>query len=134
MKGHVMFCWSRCLRGHVMFGKSVSATQQHRRCSGIGSPCWSSLMTLLHWFTLLSLLIIACHDFIERNTPKNFSWCSGCFLPLPQFLLDQATASSSGLTAYSEDWNRLKELLLNKSMPPCPIFLPYFWQVDYKEG
>jgi hypothetical protein len=28
VKGHIMFCWRRCLRGQVMFGKSVSITQQ----------------------------------------------------------------------------------------------------------
>jgi hypothetical protein len=28
LKAHVMFFWSGCLRGHVMFGKSVSTTQQ----------------------------------------------------------------------------------------------------------
>jgi hypothetical protein len=27
-KGHMVFCWSRCLRGHVMFRKSISITQQ----------------------------------------------------------------------------------------------------------
>lgn len=47
--------------------------------------CW-------HWFSLTtlggigtpyhSLLVIVCHDFIEKNTPKNFCWCSSAFLPL----------------------------------------------------
>jgi hypothetical protein len=37
-----------------------------------GSPCWSSLMTPWHWCTLLSSLVSACHDFIERYTPMNF--------------------------------------------------------------
>ena len=27
VKGHAMFCWSRCLRGCVMFGKSINLTQ-----------------------------------------------------------------------------------------------------------
>jgi hypothetical protein len=27
-RGHVMFCWIRCLRGLVMFGKGISITQQ----------------------------------------------------------------------------------------------------------
>jgi hypothetical protein len=65
-------------------------------------------MMFLHWFilqlssghccTLLMLvfaddalalvclaffLIIASHDFIERNTLKNFWWHSGCFFLLP---------------------------------------------------
>ena len=44
--------------------------------------CWSSLMMLWHWFTLPSSLIIICHDFIERNTPKNVWWYSGGFLLL----------------------------------------------------
>jgi hypothetical protein len=28
LKGHVMFIWSRCLRGHVNFGKSLSRIHQ----------------------------------------------------------------------------------------------------------
>jgi hypothetical protein len=35
-----------------------------------------------HWLALLSFLIFACHNFIERNAPKKFWWCSGCLLPL----------------------------------------------------
>ena len=31
------------------------------------------------WFTLLSSLIFACCDFIERNAPKSFWWCFSCF-------------------------------------------------------
>jgi hypothetical protein len=37
---------------------------------GIGMPCHS-------------LLAIVCHDFIERNAPKNFRWYSESILPLP---------------------------------------------------
>jgi hypothetical protein len=43
---------------------------------------WSLLTTLWHWFDLLSSLILACHDFMERKALKNFQWCSGCFLLL----------------------------------------------------
>lgn len=40
------------------------------KCSPIGSPC-------------LVLLIFTC-DFVDSNSPKNFSWYSGSFLLLPQ--------------------------------------------------
>jgi hypothetical protein len=51
--GHVMLCYSGCLRGHVVFGKDINITQQNGR--------------LRHWFTLpLSA------DSVERNVPKNF--------------------------------------------------------------
>jgi hypothetical protein len=37
-KGHVIFCYNGCLRGHVIFGKDVSINNSE--CSGgIGSPC-----------------------------------------------------------------------------------------------
>jgi hypothetical protein len=50
VKGHAIFCWSGCLRGHVMFGKSISVTQQtvDNALAGIGSPCWSSLTVSWH--------------------------------------------------------------------------------------
>ena len=38
---------------------------------GIGTSCHS-------------LMVILCHDFIERNALKHFWWCSGGFLQLPQ--------------------------------------------------
>lgn len=68
VKEHVMFCWSRHVRGHMMFEKRISITQQtvdntlvlvHLAGLCWPSPCWSSL-------------IFACCDFIERSTPKNF--------------------------------------------------------------
>jgi hypothetical protein len=37
---------------------------------GIGSPYHS-------------LMVISCCDFMDRNAPKNFWWCSGSFLLLP---------------------------------------------------
>ena len=60
---------------------------------------------LWHWFALLhltglpwqctwtgwpyiELLIFASPDFFRSNSPKNFSWCSSGFLPLPQTWAD----------------------------------------------
>ena len=49
---------------------------------------WALLMLIFadnavwYWFTLPSLLIIICHDFVERNAPKNFWWYFRGFLPL----------------------------------------------------
>lgn len=60
--------------------------------------CWS-LLTRLYGIGLPchTLLVIVCHDFIERNTPKNLWWrCSG-FLPLLWTLADrQSLEVSSG--------------------------------------
>lgn len=40
--------------------------------------CWSSLTVLCGISSpCKSLLVIVCCDFMERNTPKNFWWCSG---------------------------------------------------------
>jgi hypothetical protein len=80
---------------------------------GIGTPCHSLLVIAGHcccWPLLMmlggidtpyhSLLFIVCCDFIERNAPKNYWWCSCDFLPLPRsqlivralrFLLDRPT-------------------------------------------
>lgn len=61
-KGHVMFGWSRSLRGHVIFGKNISITQQ----------------TVDNALALVSLaflvdLHLSQSDFIEKSAPKNFS-------------------------------------------------------------
>ena len=88
VRGHVMFCWSRCLRESVMFEKSISRTQQRVNDGFALVPlvmiCWSSL-------------IFACCDFIERNT-----WSTSygildayCHFGFSWFLLDQVTATDS---------------------------------------
>lgn len=66
---------------------------------------WSSLG--FDGFSLTSLggigmpyhsLVIICHDFIQRNAPKNFWWYSDGFLPLPRIRADwQSLGVSSGL-------------------------------------
>ena len=89
----------------------------------------------LNCFKLLSPMIFAGHSFVERNEPKNFWWCSGCFL-----LIWQAHADLWGLTVSSvlsklthvwcfaggvdcrkKDWNHHKELFLTGAYSPCPI-------------
>lgn len=87
VKGHVVFCCSRRLRGRAMFRKNINRTPQtvggH---SCIGSPCHVPLVFADDALALVCLaffLIIASHDFIERNTLKNFWWHSGCFFLLP---------------------------------------------------
>lgn len=42
-KGHVMFCYGRRLRAHVMFGKGVSITQQTVALVHLITLCWSPL-------------------------------------------------------------------------------------------
>jgi hypothetical protein len=87
----VIFCWSGRLREHMLFGKSRSITQKtvNDPEALIGSPCLSLLATLLHWISLLSSLIFVCHDFVERNAPKNFgllfaTLADSCQLAEPQ--------------------------------------------------
>ena len=134
--------------------------------SGIGLPCdfllvfvglcWcsSSLVTLWHWFMLPSALTIICHDFIERNAPKNF-WYSSGFLELPQtrvirralwfywielpllicewcLQVDWAsTADSCELICWYpdiEDWNHPKELFLNGSTSSFALLtFPFYY-------
>ena len=98
---------------------------------GIGSPlpgysllafigfCWS-LVTLCYCFPLPSSLIIICRDFIERNTPKNFWWCSSVvFLRLLQIHANWQSlklSSGSNCHCWSEeknweyDWKKLESL------------------------
>ena len=58
---HVMFCWVDTRE--YTSGKSMSITQQ----------TVDNIVALVH---LASWLTIIFHDFIERRTPKNFSWYS----------------------------------------------------------
>jgi hypothetical protein len=117
-----VFCWSRSLRGHMMFAKSISRAPTNRE--RILLPCCSlQRLTDLH--------------FIERNVPKRLLvvfWlvfvfsAGGCrFSRVLRFLLDQATAIDSclmcaiGLDCWYPDnikLNHLEELLLNRSMTP----------------
>lgn len=147
VKGHVPFCWSRRLRGHVVFGKSISMTHQTDSGwhPGIG---WASLtsMTLWHWFGWFSSQIFACGDFVERKAPKDFWRRPGCFL-----LLQQTGAHWWGLSGSSgqshccwfewivdkEEWKHSKEWLLNRSTLPLvllTIFLPYLWLMGHTGG
>ena len=96
-KGHVMFCQSRCLRECMMFGKDRLIAQNTVYNTGwywFTLPLffglhWALLMLVFadnavqQWFTQSALLIIACHDFINRNAPKYFQQFSRGFLPLP---------------------------------------------------
>jgi hypothetical protein len=68
-----MFCWGRHLRSCVIFGKSISRTQQTVN---------TTLALVLLAILCLSWVIFSCCDFIKRKAPKNFSWYSSCFLPL----------------------------------------------------
>ena len=114
-------------------------------CSGINLPCcffwihwsWSSPTMLLNWFTLFSLPIFACCDFIERSTTKNFWLCSSCFLLLQRTHADQQRLMISLLLSHScwsvfdvlhvtwtgdnEDWNHVNKLLLSRSKPQPPL-------------
>jgi hypothetical protein len=80
---------------------------------------------LWHGFTLLSVLILAYCDFVERNTRNNFWMCSAscCFGGrmliggASRILLDQAAAAESS-ELDNEDQNCFKDLLLNRPMIP----------------
>lgn len=78
---------------HVMFGKGLSITQwmvdKALALVRLAGLCWALMMTSLHWFALLSLLILACRDFIGRNIPGNFRWYSNCFMLRPWTCIHQ---------------------------------------------
>lgn len=136
-KGHVMFYWSRSLRGHMIFGKNLSITQQ----------------TVDNALALVSLaflvdLHLSQSDFIEKNAPKNFSWYSGGFWPLLQPPADwpaetrgffwiepllpiHVWCSASGLDCWQQRLESPQRttskqvqvpLLLLTSLPPLPLF------------
>ena len=112
-------------------------TTESRQCSVLQLLVglrWAllTLMTLLHWFALLSPLIITSHDFVERNASKNFWWYSGCFLSL-LWTSGEASPHSSisscrcwfmyvvllvDWTADHKSWNCPIELFLNRSTTP----------------
>jgi hypothetical protein len=94
------------------------------QCSCIGLPCnsllvivglhwgWSLRTTLLHWFALLSLLIIACCDIVERNALKNFWWYSRCFLALLHARVDWQILNVSSWSRHCY-WFRFGVSLVN---------------------
>lgn len=105
-----------------------------------------------HWLALLSSLIIACHDFTERNTPKNFWQCSGCFSP-PQwthadwlvepcdfFRVDGAIlvwCFASGLNRWQWrlEWPQMTtSKQVHVPLVPLAILLPCLWSVGHKGG
>jgi len=150
-----MWCsiFGRCLRGHVIFGKNISITQQTVDdalvlicLAGLhwASPCWSPLMTLWHWFTLLFpwylLVMTSLREMHRRTSGGVLATChfrglvsTGGAL---RFLLDQVTAVDLCLVFWS--WTGLlttnigitpKELLLNRSTSPLsyyPLSSPTF--------
>ena len=105
-----------------MFRNSINVTQRQ----------WTMLY---HWFALMvivefvwcwSFLIFSCHDFIERNTPIKFWWFSDCFLAFGELVSHCCWFMFAVLVEdYSvdkKDWNRPKDLLLNRYMSTCPIY------------
>ena len=151
----VMFCWNNiCERTHdVQTEYKQKPTDSDRALVVLVTQTllWSCFFTDLHLF--------------ERSTAENF-WSCSWFWSLPltcvnlvetlQFLLDCATAADSWLVILLEldcwyldtteldfwcagngDWDRPKELLLNMSTSPCPIyhlFSPTFGQWARKVG
>lgn len=53
--GKRIFCYSRHVTGHVMFRENINRTPQTvgaRELVPFALPCYSSLMTCMHWFAL----------------------------------------------------------------------------------
>jgi hypothetical protein len=90
-KVHVMFGLSICLREYAMFGKDRNRMQHRVYCD-----VW-------YWFPWHSLLIIICHDFVERNQRSSSNVlkasCHFCRLWTIEralwFLLDQTGIADS---------------------------------------
>ena len=116
-KGHVGFCWRRCLRGHMTFGKGISITQEIVDDAvplvHLDSLCWSSLDiadTGLHWWQcdiglpcLLcwSLFVVTLQREIHQRTSHDIPAAS-CHFPrlgvigrALWFLLDQTAIADS---------------------------------------
>jgi hypothetical protein len=101
-------------------------------------------------------MIILCHELVERNTLKNFWWCSDDFLPTPWtqanwqesqdcfwiklpllthelcLLGDQTTRANLCELNCSHpdkaDWFGQKELFLNRSTPTfAPLSFPFHY-------
>ena len=71
----------------MMLRRNMSITQT---VDGIGMSC--------HF-----LMAIVCHDFIERNAPKNFRWYSESILPLPWTQADwQSELKFLDISAYTD--------------------------------
>ena len=103
VRGHVVFCWSRCLRGCLLLRKNINTTLPREDALALvlcsASLVFAAALALVCLALCWSLLIFVCCDFAERNTPQNFSWYSGWFLPLPWTHADgQSLDVSSGLS------------------------------------
>jgi hypothetical protein len=96
----------------MMFGKDINIAQWSIDNDGwywyalafFAGHCWALLILVFtEWLGGIgmshnSLLVIICHDFIERNAQKYFWRCSGSFLVLLWTQADwQSLAVSSGL-------------------------------------
>lgn len=115
-RGHVVFCWSRHLRGHVMFGEGMYSPTDSGGHAGIGLPCWFSLGFAdigLRWlrsgigspcFRHWSMLVGTSH----RETPRNFRRC------LFQLLL-------AALADSCWDWS-VRSLLVSSAVDSCLVF------------
>ena len=81
-----MFCWTQTCSvwEHMMFGKDIDITQQTVDNTvtlvHLATLCWA-LLTLVLIGNCWSLLALTS---VERNTPRNFWWCSSDFLVLSQ--------------------------------------------------
>jgi hypothetical protein len=105
----VVFCLSRCLRGHMMLGKSISVTQQTvNDALALVRPAglhWSSLTMLWHWSALLpflSFFVISQREKHQRTSGGVLaaSCRFGGLVPIgraSQSLLDRAAAVDSRL-------------------------------------
>lgn len=71
VREHVMFCWKKCFKECMMFGKSIYRTPQRVKglshCNAIQQFAGLTFFTGLHW------------SLVQRNAPKNLSWYSGWF-------------------------------------------------------
>jgi hypothetical protein len=159
----MMFCWKQpgkrscdvlleCMLERtcdVQRGYKYNPTDSGRGCVALVHVtilCWLwSLLTMLYGigWPYHSLLVIICHDFIERNTPKN-RWWSGGFLKLPFFWMDLplliykwylrvdgvATDNSCELNCWHPDnADKIcsKELFLNRSTPSFALLsFPFY--------
>ena len=98
LKGRMMFCWSGCLRGCMIFGKGICITQQ-----------W---ITLLHWFTLLLIAglpwVLLILVYLAFFTDHHLSWLRGGRFT-KEFLVIFCVEISGGCLAGIWHWPRTRK-------------------------
>jgi hypothetical protein len=128
---HVVFCWGK-IWGHVMSGESIHRTQWTVMGYLYSYPCKASLVLDLHWSSLCwerhsrELLLASWLVLVTPTDSCQFDGdlavspesCHHCWFEFGILTLLNWT----GGILTNGYWKGPKELLLNNSTFPCPIY------------